>query len=171
MDYVASLSVPHSYFTHFYVASVLSSVFWAVDVLRSGPGFSAVVQRVSLEHLQTSMSLYQVLLCWALLMVQAFRRLFESVVFAKPSSSSSSRMWFVHWLLGIAFYMAASIAIWIEGAGMLGEERTNEKPTSNQPRNPLVRKPTTSPLQTNHPALPAHVSLSASLPPGIWYPT
>jgi 3-oxo-5-alpha-steroid 4-dehydrogenase 3 len=27
-------------------------------------------------------------------------------------------MWFVHWLLGLAFYLAATVAIWIEGTGM-----------------------------------------------------
>lgn len=31
---------------------------------------------------------------------------------------SASKMWFVHWLLGIAFYVTVGIAVWIEGAGM-----------------------------------------------------
>ena len=26
-------------------------------------------------------------------------------------------MWFVHWLLGIAFYLAVGVSVWIEGAG------------------------------------------------------
>jgi len=29
--------------------------------------------------------------------------------------SSQARMWFVHWVLGIAFYLAMGVAIWIEG--------------------------------------------------------
>lgn len=61
------------------------------------------------------MSVDQVMLCWVLMMIQGARRLQECFVFSKPSSSD---MWFVHWLLGIAFYLAAGIAIWIEGAGM-----------------------------------------------------
>lgn len=28
-------------------------------------------------------------------------------------------MWFIHWLLGIAFYLGAGMAIWIEGSGAL----------------------------------------------------
>ena len=27
-------------------------------------------------------------------------------------------MWVVHWLLGMAFYLALGVACWIEGAGM-----------------------------------------------------
>lgn len=27
-------------------------------------------------------------------------------------------MWFIHWLLGLGFYLAAGVAIWIEGSGM-----------------------------------------------------
>lgn len=61
------------------------------------------------------MSVSQVMVCWALMMVQGVRRLRECLVFSKPSSS---RMWFVHWLLGIAFYLATGIAIWIEGTGL-----------------------------------------------------
>ncbi|GAB1200768.1 hypothetical protein APSETT444_010147 [Aspergillus pseudonomiae] len=59
LDHLASLKVPHSYFTQFYVVSLLSSIFWALQL-----------------------------------------------------------MWFAHWLAGIAFYLAVSIALWIEGTGM-----------------------------------------------------
>jgi hypothetical protein len=31
LDYFATYRVPHSYFTHFYTVSVLSSVFWCAD--------------------------------------------------------------------------------------------------------------------------------------------
>lgn len=62
------------------------------------------------------MSVHQVVTCWVLMMIQGCRRLYECLVFSKPSSS---QMWFVHWLLGVAFYLAATIAIWIEGTGKL----------------------------------------------------
>lgn len=114
LDFLASLQVPHSYFTQFYVVSVLSSLFWVTQLLLRGSVFQAVSARISPEHLQNSMSVNQVLLCWALMTVHSSRRLAESFVFSKPSTS---RMWFVHWLLGIAFYLAATVAIWIEGAG------------------------------------------------------
>ncbi|GIK02423.1 hypothetical protein Aspvir_006476 [Aspergillus viridinutans] len=116
LDYFASLRVPHSYFTHFYVASVLSSLFWAFQLLFRGSAFQAIATRIGPEHLQKSMSIHQVLLCWALMLGQGIRRLHESRIFSKPSSS---RMWFVHWLLGLVFYLAATVAVWIEGTGTL----------------------------------------------------
>ena len=114
LDFLSSLQVPHSYFTQFYVVSILSSLFWVGQLLLRGSVFQAVSARISPEHLQNSMSVNQVLLCWALMTVHSSRRLAESFVFSKPSTS---RMFFVHWLLGIAFYLAATVAIWIEGAG------------------------------------------------------
>ena len=114
LDFLSSLQVPHSYFTQFYVVSILSSLFWVGQLLLRGSVFQAVSARISPEHLQNSMSVNQVLLCWALMTVHSSRRLAESFIFSKPSTS---RMFFVHWLLGIAFYLAATVAIWIEGAG------------------------------------------------------
>ena len=46
---------------------------------------------------------------------QGVRRLLESSTLAKPSAS---KMWVLHWLLGIVFYLAVGISVWIEGAGM-----------------------------------------------------
>ncbi|KAL8895136.1 MAG: hypothetical protein Q9192_003823 [Flavoplaca navasiana] len=46
----------------------------------------------------------------------SLRRLAESILLGK---SSASRMWFVHWILGILFYIAMSIAVWIDGAESL----------------------------------------------------
>lgn len=115
LDYLATWRVPHSYFTQFYVASVLSSAFWAVQLVYRGALFQAIASRISQEHLQQSMSLTQLIVCWVLLAIQGIRRLWESYIFAKPSSS---QMWVVHWVLGIGFYLAAAVAIWIEGTGM-----------------------------------------------------
>lgn len=108
--------MPHSYFTQFYVVSVVSSVFWALQLLLRGNVFQAIASRVSEEHRLQSMTISQVMVCWLLLAMQGSRRLWESIIFKKPSSS---QMWFVHWLLGLAFYVAAGVAIWIEGSGMM----------------------------------------------------
>lgn len=107
--------MPHSYFAQFYVASVASSVFWAMQLCWRGPVFEAIASRVSEEHLKQSMSLTQVLICWVLLAIQGLRRVWKSFTFTKPSLS---KMGFAHWLLGLGFYLAAGIAIWIEGSGM-----------------------------------------------------
>ncbi|CAK43231.1 uncharacterized protein An18g04290 [Aspergillus niger] len=108
LDYAAALTVPHSYFTQFYIASVLASVFWAAQLLCQGAVFQAFATRISPEHMQQSMSIHQVFLCWALMLIQGARRLYECKAFAKPSAS---RMWFVHWLVGLAFYLAVSVTI------------------------------------------------------------
>ncbi|KAE8145003.1 hypothetical protein BDV25DRAFT_79443 [Aspergillus avenaceus] len=116
LDYLATLKVPHSYFTQFYVVSILSSIFWAVQLLCHGPAFQAFATRINSEHLEKAMSINQIFLCWVLMFVQGVRRLHECFSFSKPSSS---QMWFAHWLVGIAFYLAISIALWIEGTGTL----------------------------------------------------
>jgi 3-oxo-5-alpha-steroid 4-dehydrogenase 3 len=122
LDYLATWQVPHSYFTHFYVASVLSSVFWVVQLLSRGVMFQAITSRVSEEHQRRSMSLTQLVICCVLLAIQGSRRLWESFIFSKPSSS---QMWFMHWLLGLGFYVAAGVAIWIEGSGALLTNKLN----------------------------------------------
>ncbi|KAL2822530.1 protein DFG10 [Aspergillus granulosus] len=114
LDYVATLRVPHSYFTQFYVVSVLSSIFWAVQLLWHGAAFQAIATRVRPERLHHAISINQVMLCWGLMLIQGLRRLYECLSLSKPSTS---RMWFVHWLAGIAFYLTVAVAIWIEGAG------------------------------------------------------
>ncbi|PYH43254.1 putative 3-oxo-5-alpha-steroid 4-dehydrogenase [Aspergillus saccharolyticus JOP 1030-1] len=115
-DCLASLRVPHSYFTHFYVASVAASVFWSVQLFFRGAAFQAFATRVSPEHLQRSMTIHQILLCWTCMLLQGVRRLYECFVFSRPSAS---RMWFIHWLVGLAFYLGMSVAVWAEGAGTL----------------------------------------------------
>jgi len=143
LDYLASWTVPHSFFTHFYVTSVLSSAFWATQLLSRGPAFRAVAARVSDEHLQQSMSLNQIIWCWVLMAIQGCRRLYECIAISKPSSS---RMWFVHWLLGIAFYVATNLALWIEGTGAEFYGNTFSPPVSGLqliavPRSPSLKEP------------------------------
>ncbi|KLJ08312.1 hypothetical protein EMPG_16262 [Blastomyces silverae] len=112
LDYVASLQVPHSFFTQFYVVSVLSSILWGAQIYLKGPLFDAVSSTVREDNAQTSMSRNQIVLCWTLLLIQGIRRLHESISTAKPSQS---KMWFPHWIIGLAYYVAMGMAIWVEG--------------------------------------------------------
>jgi hypothetical protein len=114
LDKLAGWTVPHKYFLHFYILSTLSSVFWITQVLTGGPAFRWVAAWVEDPYQSKSMSLGQVLLCCILMAVQGVRRLWESVA---SSKSSTSQMWFVHWLIGLAFYFGVNLAIWIEGTG------------------------------------------------------
>ncbi|KAI4652103.1 hypothetical protein J4E93_002300 [Alternaria ventricosa] len=92
LDYAASLQVPHNYFTHFYITSVLCSLFWAwrLHVWEAGR---------------------QQQIVWALLLLQGLRRMLESYAY---TSTSKSRMWFAHWILGLLFYITINMAIWVE---------------------------------------------------------
>lgn len=56
----------------------------------------------------------QAALAWALMSVQGTRRLLESMTISIPSKS---KMFIAHWLLGIAFYLAMGVAVWIEVTG------------------------------------------------------
>ncbi|KAJ5923802.1 hypothetical protein N7466_007989 [Penicillium verhagenii] len=120
LDYLATWQVPHSYFAQFYIASVLSSTFWAIQLVFRGRVFQLIATRISEEHARQSISLTQVLICWILLAIQGSRRLWESYKFAKPSSSQIS---VAHWALGLGFYLAAGVAIWIEGSSAILSHR------------------------------------------------
>ena len=63
---------------------------------------------------QRAMPMDRIVVAWVLMSAQGIRRLSESLILTKPSGS---KMWFVHWVLGIIFYIAMGLATWIEGAG------------------------------------------------------
>lgn len=113
LDYLATWTVPHSYFDHFYTFSVYSSLFWATQLPINGPFVRLLSYGMDDTRLETSMSAGQILLCWVLMMLQGQRRSYECRNPPKPASAS--RMWVVHWVLGLAFYFAIGISIWIEG--------------------------------------------------------
>lgn len=93
LDRAAAIQVPHNYFTHFYITSVVCSLFWG-------------------WWLQLWDAQSQVQVVWALMLLQGTRRMLESYAY---TSTSKSTMWFAHWLLGLLYYAANNIAIWIEG--------------------------------------------------------
>ena len=106
--------VPHSWFIHFYILSVCSSVFWAWQLVSDGHVLKYIVMTQARSQPATnSMSLQQVVIAWSLVSLQGMRRLCEYLSFTKPSSS---QMWVVHWLLGSAYYVGMGVALWIEGS-------------------------------------------------------
>lgn len=121
LDAVGDLQVPHSFFTHFYVVSVASSLFWLYQILGRTPLLVDICAESQTKDASGSMSIDQTMLIWSLMAAQGVRRLAESILFLKPSSS---KMWFVHWLLGILFYLAMGVAVWIEGARQLLENES-----------------------------------------------
>ena len=111
LDYIASFEVPHTWFTHYYVVSTGSSLFWALQILTRGQGFK-LLAAYSRPTTSASMTANQVLLAWFMMGVQGTRRLYESITLTKPSKS---RMWIGLWAIGIAYYVAMGITVWIEG--------------------------------------------------------
>merc|ERR1712093_651049 len=93
-DYVASIQVPHTWFTHYYVVSASSS---------------------QPNH---SMTVNQVFLAWLFMTFQGTRRLYESLTLTKPSQS---KMWVGLWLIGMAYYIFIGLSVWIEGAAALSQ--------------------------------------------------
>lgn len=123
LDYVASIKVPHSWFQHFYMVSVVSSLVWLHQLYTRGPMLQKVLSATSTNR--SSMSFNQLVLCWTLLAIQGSRRLYECIVLARPSLS---KMWVGHYLLGLFYYIAMGVAIWIEGAQAL---TSTEEPLGN----------------------------------------
>lgn len=114
LDGLAATRVPHGWFKHFYLLSVVSSMVWLQQLYTRGRILQNVLSAVSTDR--PFMSFNQLVLCWALLTIQGSRRLFECIILSKPSLAE---MWVGHYCLGLLFYMAMGVAIWIEGAPAL----------------------------------------------------
>ncbi|GAB7351210.1 hypothetical protein MBLNU459_g1648t1 [Dothideomycetes sp. NU459] len=111
LNALATIKVPHSWFTSFYVVSTTCSLLWASQLLFNGSLFQSIA--LSAERGGSSMTLDQVVVTWLLMFIQGGRRLYECLAISK---SSSARMWIGHWLLGIWFYASMSVSVWIEGS-------------------------------------------------------
>ena len=114
LDGISTIRAPHGYFKHFYILSVLSSIFWGVQILNHGIVLTSIASMGDYGNPTTSMPIDRIILLWTFLLIQGVRRWIESAFVTK---TSASEMWFVHYLLGMGFYLILGIAIWIEGAG------------------------------------------------------
>ena len=121
LDSLADVQVPHSWFTSFYYTCVSCSILWLVDYTLGSPVASHLIYP-SISTSRPSMSFPQVLLTWLAISTQGSRRLYESYAFARPSQST---MWVAHWALGIYFYSALSMAVWVEGVPALRKHTFN----------------------------------------------
>lgn len=121
LERLDAMQVPHGWFQHFYIISVFSSLFWGLQILAKGSMLETLCQSVGPSIQAKGMTVDQVVLTWSLVTIQGVRRLLETSFLIQPSGS---KMWFVHWLLGIAFYLALGVSCWIEGAGTLHQTFT-----------------------------------------------
>lgn len=112
-EFISSVQVPHSYFTHYYVVSVISSLFWGYQIAQHG---RAVQLLASLsKYGNTSMTVNQVVLAWAMMLFQGSRRLYESITLRTPSQS---RMWIGLLIIGELHYLCSGVSVWIDGIRM-----------------------------------------------------
>ena len=105
--------LPHWYFVHFYVLSLALSMFWAFQMWTKGSILQHVAALPDDAKQSPAMSREQVLLLWSLMALQGYRRLHESILYMKPSAS---RMPLSIYLIGMAYYLTVSMAVWIEGS-------------------------------------------------------
>jgi 3-oxo-5-alpha-steroid 4-dehydrogenase 3 len=111
LDFVASITVPHSWFIHFYVFAGLLTTFCAYEISTQHLGlFEVVTQSVNVQG--EAMTKTQTLVVSGLFLFHVYRRFVEQICAPK----SSSRMSFLHWIMGLLFYLFMSVAIWIEGS-------------------------------------------------------
>ena len=118
LSHLASLPgypVPHSWFKHYYITSLSLSTFWGYQIFARGFVFRWLASRVTLD-ITSSVPVSRIYLLWLLLSIQGGRRLYESVIYTKPSKAT---MPLSIYLIGIAYYTFLSVAIWIEGAPSL----------------------------------------------------
>lgn len=111
-EYVASIQVPHTWFTHYYVVSVASSIFWGYQIYTRGRLFEFLA--FYSQPKSDAMTVNQVILAWSFMVIQGARRLYESLTLTKPSQS---KMWVGLWIIGIAYYVFMGLSVWIEGIG------------------------------------------------------
>lgn len=108
--------VPHAWFFTYYAFYILCAEVWAVQYFLYGPNLLEVLtmRQVEVAPDAPTMEGSQVVLVWVMMFVQAWRRLYECFAVMQPSTST---MWFVHWVVGLGFYLGVSVAIWVEGSG------------------------------------------------------
>ena len=91
------------------------SAFWGYQLITRGSLLRWLARQTHCS-LDNSMPLGRVYLLWALMAIQGSRRLYESVVFMKPSKAT---MPVSIYLIGLAYYLVVSVGVWIEGSATL----------------------------------------------------
>ncbi|PHH49714.1 Steroid 5-alpha-reductase DET2 [Ceratocystis fimbriata CBS 114723] len=112
------ISVPHSWFMHFYLLLTIANVFWAYQYYTQG----SIMRYLASKELHLSsepryIPLEHILAAMAMLSFQGLRRLYECLFVLKQSPNSF--MLSIHWISTFIWYTSVTIGVWIEGAGTL----------------------------------------------------
>ncbi|ETI27690.1 hypothetical protein G647_00139 [Cladophialophora carrionii CBS 160.54] len=103
LDHLATCTVPHSWFTHFYVLSLVCSLTTLSTFCYYEYYHQATIKQ--------NPDLVTAAFCAHLMLLQGLRRLLECVY---VTQNGTSRMWVGHYTIGMAFYIVTNVAIWIE---------------------------------------------------------
>src|SRR5579859_1768824 len=106
LQWLSNITVPKSWFWHFYVLSTALSTFWGTQFVLCSNGSQLCVS----EWLGFVNG--KALICWCLMFIHGCRRLYETLFVQKASSAS---MWIGHYLVGCTFYIMMSITVFVEG--------------------------------------------------------
>ncbi|KAF8445177.1 hypothetical protein BGX38DRAFT_1196478 [Terfezia claveryi] len=138
LDYLTTLTVPHAYFSHFYLVSLVSLLFWAAQFLLNGSllRYLLSVGTRTPSIIEDRISPTQLLLTWLCLLAQSLRRYHEQLIMSKTSSTST--MLIPHYLLGHAFYLTTTLSLFASYRNLL--------PLTTLPPPPLLKTTLSLPI-------------------------
>jgi 3-oxo-5-alpha-steroid 4-dehydrogenase 3 / polyprenol reductase len=118
---MADWQVPKDWFWTFYALSLSLITFWPGEGLwLHGPLYGVIRDHTTPQN--TTMSFEALKITWVMMLVQAGRRLYESLTLVEweefGTNKKQSMMFGGHWVLGLVFYTATSVSFWIEGIRM-----------------------------------------------------
>lgn len=125
LSFIVNLQVPHAWFWHFYLESLLWSLVWAWQYRGRGTLMGGLARAQLASSHVSSVDLGRVCLAWAMFAAQGSRRLLECLFVMRPGKSSMS---WAHWLLGLGHYALVNLSIWIHGSGGILESWTVSVP-------------------------------------------
>ncbi|PWW74409.1 hypothetical protein C7212DRAFT_66618, partial [Tuber magnatum] len=127
LDHLATYTVPHSFFTHFYILALTTLLLLGQQISTHGPLYTLLrdlqtpewaAAAAGFRHVAGGQSIHQVVLTWACLVLQTGRRLYECLLVQKKyavEGGGGSRMWVMHYALGLVFYLSVGVGGWVEG--------------------------------------------------------
>ncbi|KIW45653.1 uncharacterized protein PV06_04025 [Exophiala oligosperma] len=132
LDHVKTWKVPHSWFIHFYILSLLLSTISIVMIIITTTTTTTLSSSSHLNIFTSTTTNTSPLLCSFLMFIQSSRRLLEC--FFLTTTKSTSRMWIGHYFIGLAFYFFINLAIYVEylAFNAVDENENKNKNRDNQ---------------------------------------
>ncbi|CAG8640388.1 6279_t:CDS:2 [Dentiscutata erythropus] len=134
--YIQNLTVPKQWFKHYYIVGTLWAAFLITDVIilqnRNRGYFAWFVQifdsaeKYELDYFKEPVT--ECIIGLVIIQVQTVRRMYECFFIERPSVGA--KMHIGLYLLGLAFYIATGLSVFIEGIGNFGILDNKDKETN-----------------------------------------